>query len=160
PFNLGGPERFYDHHYPNVLSGFLRAFPPNGDPREALSTLWYHDHRVGFTAQNVYKGLTGFYLLFNDQDTGDETTGFRLPSGEFDVPMTFTDKVFDEDGQVYFDLFNFDGILGDKFTVNGKIQPFFQVHPRRYRLRWLNIGPSRFLALFLTDPRDPNRVIP
>src|SRR5262249_5698936 len=29
------------------------------------------------------------------------------------------------------------------------------VHPRRYRFRWLNTGPSRFLQLFLTDPDNP-----
>lgn len=159
PQVLGTRGQFYDQHYPNVLAGFLE-FPPDGDPREAMSTLWYHDHRVGFTSQNVYKGLAGFYLLFNEFDTGDETTGFRLPSGEFDVPMIFQDKAFDPDGQLFFDLFDIDGVLGDKFEVNGKIQPFFQVHPRRYRFRWLDGGPSRFYQLFLTDLNNLNRVIP
>src|SRR5262249_61897797 len=51
-----------------------------------------------------------------------------------------------------------DGILGDKHTVNGAIQPFFQVHPRKYRLRWLNSGPSRFYELFLTDLDNPAQV--
>jgi len=170
PFKIGGAERFYDQHYANVYAGF-DAFPPNGDLREAMSTLWYHDHRVDFTAQNVYKGLAGFYLLFNDFDTGDETTGFRLPgrftepgnlysAREFDVPMIFLDKTFDRNGQLFFDLFNLDGVLGDKFTVNGKIQPFFQVHPRRYRFRWLDGGPSRFYRFFLTDLANLSRAIP
>jgi FtsP/CotA-like multicopper oxidase with cupredoxin domain len=160
PFKLGGPERFYDHHYPNVYAGFLREFPPGGDIREAQSTLWYHDHRVDFTAPNVYKGLAGFYLLFNEFDTGDETTGFRLPSGAFDVPMVFADKLFDRDGQLFFDQFDTDGLLGDKFTVNGKIQPYFEVEARRYRLRWLDGGPARFYRLFLTDLADRGRRIP
>src|SRR5262249_38988452 len=87
-------------------------------------------------------------------DTGDETTGFHFPSGEFDVPMMFGDRVFDpRTGLLFFDLFNLDGIIGDKFLVNGKIQPFFEVHPRRYRFRWLNTGPSRCLELFLTDTK-------
>ena len=65
-----------------MLAGFSVApTAPNGDINESLSTLWYHDHRVAFTAQNVYKGLAGFYLLFNQFDTGDETTGFRIPAG-------------------------------------------------------------------------------
>jgi hypothetical protein len=98
----------YDQHYPNAYAGFLES-PPDGDVRTALSTLWYHDHRVGFTSQNVYKGLAGFYLLFNEFDTGKETTGFRLPSGEFDVPMIFQDKSFGPDGELIFDLFNTDG---------------------------------------------------
>jgi FtsP/CotA-like multicopper oxidase with cupredoxin domain len=159
PCDFFEQEQFYDQHYPNVLAGFAKQYPPNGDLREAMSTLWYHDHRVDFTSQNVYKGLAGFYLLFNEFDTGDETTGFQLPSGPFDVPMMFTDKVFDRDGLAFFDLFNFDGILGDKFIVNGKIQPFLQVHPRKYRLRWLNIGPSRFVQMFLTNPANPTQPI-
>ncbi|MGH8832100.1 MAG: multicopper oxidase family protein, partial [Polaromonas sp.] len=44
-----------------------------------------------------------------------------------------------------------DGIVGDKFLVNGKIQPYLTVKPRRYRFRILNSGPSRFYQLFLTD---------
>ena len=89
---------WYDQHYPNVLAGFASTHPPNGDINESMSTLWYHDHRVDFTAQNVYKGLAGFYLLFNQFDTGNETTGFRLPTfPDFDIPMMFNDKNFDPD---------------------------------------------------------------
>src|SRR6185436_16297528 len=101
---------------------------------------------------NVYKGLAGFFLLFNQFDTGNETTGFRLPNyPDFDIPMIFGDRLFDPTtGLLAFDLANRDGILGDKFLVNGKIQPFFQVKRRRYRFRWLNGGPSRFYRMYLT----------
>jgi FtsP/CotA-like multicopper oxidase with cupredoxin domain len=158
----GNPCDFYeighfcDQYYPNVLAGFNSTNPPNGDINEALSTLWYHDHRVDFTAQNTYKGLLGFYLLFNQFDTGDEHTGFRLPSfPQFDVPLAFADKVYDPTSKLLaFDLFSLDGILGDKFLVNGKIQPFFNVQPRRYRFRLLDTGPSRFYEFFLTDPNN------
>jgi FtsP/CotA-like multicopper oxidase with cupredoxin domain len=171
PCDFFNPGQFYDQHYPNALAGFGSTHvATNGDVNEALSTLWYHDHRVDFTSQNVYKGLTGFYCLFNTHDTGNETTGFRLPgvpnSSNFfapityDVPLMLADRVFDPGtGQLFFDLFNFDGILGDKFLVNGKIQPFFQVEPRRYRFRILNSGPSRFYQVFLTD-QGSNTEIP
>src|SRR5947208_12452123 len=145
---------FYDQHYPNVCAGF-DASPPAGDVRETMNTLWYHDHRFDFTAQNVYKGLAGFYLLFDEVDSGDETDpiprALRLPSGEFDVPLMFADKVFDADGQVFFDFFNLDGILGDKFIVDGAIQPFFKVARRKYRFRLLDTGPSRFYEFFLSN---------
>jgi FtsP/CotA-like multicopper oxidase with cupredoxin domain len=155
----GNPCDFYpaghfcDQYYPNVLAGFNSDHQPNGDINESLSTLWYHDHRVDFTSQNTYKGLLGFYCLFNQFDTGNEETGFRLPSfPQFDIPLAFADKVYDsESGELVFDLFNLDGILGDKFLVNGTIQPFFQVSPRRYRFRLLDTGPSRFYEFFLTD---------
>ena len=134
---------FWDHHYAN--------FPACHDPREKLTTLWYHDHRLDFTAANVYAGLAGFYLLFDDEDTGDETTGWRLPSGKYDVPLLLHDILFDGNGQVRWNPFNTDGILGDRFTVNRIIQPFFRVERRKYRFRILNGGPSRFYQLFLSS---------
>src|SRR3989454_822890 len=154
----GNPCDFYptgsfcDQYYPEVLAGFNSTNPPLGDINEAMSTLWYHDHRVDFTAQNTYKGLVGYHLLFNQFDTGDEGTGFHLPSfPQFDIPLVFADKIYDPtSGQLVFDLFNLDGILGDKFLVNGVIQPFLQVQPRRYRFRLLDTGPSRFFEFFLT----------
>ena len=155
----GNPCDFYtnghfcDQYYPNVLAGFNSTNAPRGDINEALGTLWYHDHRVDFTSQNTYKGLFGFYCLFNQLDTGNESTGFHLPSfPQFDIPLAFADKVYDpETGDLVFDLFNLDGILGDKFLVNGTIQPFLNVEPRRYRFRLLDTGPSRFYEFFLTD---------
>jgi FtsP/CotA-like multicopper oxidase with cupredoxin domain len=166
----GGPTHFYDaglfkdNHYLNVRAGFASNVPSSalnggptvqGDVRETMSFLWFHDHRFSFTAQNVHKGLVGFYTLFSSDiglDTGDETTGLRLPSGEFDIPMVFIDRTFDpSDGQLFFDLFNLDGILGDKFTVNGKIQPFLNVKRRKYRFRLLDGGPSRVYEFFLSN---------
>jgi FtsP/CotA-like multicopper oxidase with cupredoxin domain len=164
----GGPIQFYDFgqfkdfHYANARAGFSNTHPTSslngrmviGDVHETMSFLWFHDHRFDFTAQNVYKGLVSFYTLFSDDialDTGDETTGLRLPSGLYDIPMIFADKVFDPSGQLFFDLFNLDGILGDKYTVNGKIQPFLEVKRRKYRIRLLDGGPSRVYEFFLSN---------
>jgi len=158
--------QFYDYHYPNVLAGVNSTHPGTGDIKEAMSTLWYHDHRIDHTAENTYKGLAGTYILFNEFDTGDENTGFRLPSfgdgqnplTSFDIYMVFNDKVFDEQtGLLAFDLFNTDGILGDKYLVNGKIQPVLHVSPRRYRFRWLNTGPSRFYQMFVLGPNNTTK---
>jgi FtsP/CotA-like multicopper oxidase with cupredoxin domain len=152
PGDFYGTGLFKDHHYINECPGFSQT---SEDLGEMLGTIWYHDHRVEFTAQNVYKGLAGFYLIFDSVDSGDETDpspeALRLPSGEFDVPLQLTDKVFDSSGQAFFDLFNLDGIIGDKFLVNGAIQPFFEVARRKYRFRILDAGPSRFYQLFLSN---------
>lgn len=165
----GGPLHFYDagqfkdYHWPNVRAGFSSTHPESswngrtvpGDVRETMSFLWFHDHMHDFTAQNTYKGLASLYTLFSDDinlDTDDETTGLRLPSGEFDIPMVFADKVFDpRTGQLFFDLFNLDGILGDKDTVNGSIQPFLEVKRRKYRFRFLVGGPSRVYEFFMSN---------
>ncbi|HET7880975.1 MAG TPA: multicopper oxidase domain-containing protein, partial [Acetobacteraceae bacterium] len=79
------------------------------------------------------------------------TTGLHLPSGKYDVPIFFNDFVFDADYQLVFDLFDLDGILGDKFCANGAIQPFLNVDKRRYRFRLYNPGPSRWWQFALFD---------
>ena len=156
------PGQYYDYYYNMKRAGFSNPATPDGDVRESLATCWYHDHREAHTAENVVKGLAGFHILFNEFDTGDESTGFRLPSfPQFDIPIIFNDlRISPQTGQVEFDLFNTDGLLGDKYLVNGKIQPFFNVFKRRYRLRLLNKGPSRFYQLFLTNPDNPAHSIP
>jgi FtsP/CotA-like multicopper oxidase with cupredoxin domain len=145
------PHGFKDQHYPNVYAGYTARKDLVGDPAEALGSLWYHDHHLDFTSQNVYKGMFGCYNLFDDLDTGDETTGLRLPSGKYDVPIFFNDLLFDQDFQLVFDLFDLDGILGDRFCANGAIQPFLNVDKRRYRFRLYNPGPSRWYEFALFD---------
>jgi FtsP/CotA-like multicopper oxidase with cupredoxin domain len=161
PLFFFGPGVFKDYHYPNCLAGYDTIFSGDsdsdkGDPREALGTLWYHDHRVDHTAENVYKGLAGFHLMFDEIDTGDETDSdpraLRLPGDEFDVPLMFMDIRFDSSQPgypVHFDFFNLDGLIGDRFLVNGKIQPYFNVQARKYRFRLLDAGPSRFYEFWL-----------
>lgn len=151
---------YYDYHYPNVYAG-VNQFGGIGDPNEALGTLWYHDHKLDFTAQNVYAGLAGMNCIYdawgayadpNMGDYGDESMGWRLPSGEnfeFDVGLVFHDRQFDPQGVDFFPLTCFDGAIGDKITVNGKIQPYFPVKKRQYRFRLLNMGPSRFYWWYL-----------
>jgi FtsP/CotA-like multicopper oxidase with cupredoxin domain len=165
----GGPFSFYpsgyyfDYHYAHARPGFARSHPTStlngrtvqGEVLQTQGTLWIHDHRLDFTAQNTYKGLVSMFTLSSEDallDTGDETTGLRLPSGEFDVPMIFADKAFDPlTGELFYDQFNLDGILGDKYTVNGKIQPFLEVKRRKYRFRMLVGGPSRVFEFFLSN---------
>ena len=147
--------RFRDHHYPNMYAG--------NDPREALGTLWYHDHRHDFTSHNTYRGLSGFHLMFDEVDSGNENDrnirALRLPSGEYDVPLMVVDRVFDGNGQSVLDPFNFDGIIGNKYLVNGKIQPRFAVEPRKYRLRILNASVSRTYGVALMVSDSPNGLV-
>ena len=173
PESDGGPCRwffrgqYFDYYWTAQQAGFSipvnqGGFAPNGDINESLSTMWYHDHRIDHTAENTYKGLEGFHLIFNQYDTGNETTGFRLPSyPQFDIPILLTDKLLDPStGKICFDTFDFKGLLGDVQLANGIIQPYLNVNKRRYRFRVLNGGPSRFYELFLTDPLSPSTQIP
>jgi FtsP/CotA-like multicopper oxidase with cupredoxin domain len=160
--------QYYDYFYNAQFAGWNSTHPDGnvpgvrGDVREALGFLWYHDHRVDHTAENTYKGLVGPSIAFNAFDTGDESTGFHLPSfPEFDIPLVFGDRLFDpQTGQLAFDTFNTDGVLGNVFLVNGRAQPFLEVQKRRYRFRLLNAGPSRFYEFFLTNPDNLTQSVP
>ena len=54
-------------------------------------------------------------------------------------------------GSYSIDQLNPEGVLGDKVCVNGKIEPVLRVARRKYRLRLLNVGPSRFYEFYLTN---------
>lgn len=143
-----GPGGSFDYCFPMRVSGFTT---PDPQVTEVPSTLWYHDHIMDHTRENVYRGLVGLYLVFDDLDTGDETAGLRLPSGPFDIPLVLEDKVLAPDGSLVFDVENEDGFLGDTFLVNGAVQPRLRVQRRKYRFRLLNASQARFYQMFLTD---------
>ena len=175
------PNQFYDYHYPFVLAGFTtinatatdpKAGSPNGsgginkvpgDWHETMSTHWFHDHMFSFTAQNVYKGDAGMLNIYSALDRGNEAindgVNLRLPSGttldwgnlDYDVNLMFADKAWDANGQLNMDIFQFDGFLGDRMTVNLTYKPFFQVERRKYRFRMLNASVSRFFVFALSD---------
>ena len=132
-----------------------------GDWRETASTQWFHDHMVDHTAQTVYKGNAAMVNLYSAIDRGKENYACRsanqnnpnlcLPSGtklhwgnrDYDVNLMMADKAWDNAGQLKFNIFNTDGVLGDRATVNWTYKPWFQVRPRRYRFRLLNASVSR-----------------
>src|SRR4051812_35622654 len=137
--------QYYDYFYNMRFAGWNSTNQPDGNVEEYLGFMWYHDHRVDHTAENTYKGLVGPAAVFSEVDTGDESTGLHLPgfveNGGYDIPLVFADRLFDPTtGQLAFDTFNTDGILGNVFMVNGRAQPFFEVAKRRYRFRLLVAG--------------------
>ncbi|MGI9421686.1 MAG: multicopper oxidase family protein, partial [Hyphomicrobiaceae bacterium] len=181
------PGQFYDYHWSTVLAradtintgasdprasgpdgnGGLNLVP--GDFRELQNTLWFHDHRFFFTAENVYKGFAGMLNYYSGPDRGnerlDDGVNLRLPSGsrldwgniDFDVNLMIADWATDPDGQYFFDIFNTDGFLGDRLHVNFAYAPYMEVLPRKYRFRVLAACMSRWLKLALLTAQD-NRV--
>src|SRR5437899_1911432 len=135
-----------DYFYPNV--------PEGGLVQNLHSTNWYHDHAIDITGPNVYRGLAGFFLNTNFLDTGnglDPPPALGLPSGEFDIGLVIQDRQFDRNGFLVYDTFDHNGFLGDKFVVNGIIQPFLKVARRKYRFRFLNGSNARFFELSLSN---------
>ncbi len=132
-----------------------------GDWRETMSTHWFHDHMLDFTAQNVYKGNAVMFNYYSAIDRGNEAhndgVNLRLPSGsalswgnrDYDVNLVLADKAWDTTGQLWFNIFNLDGFIGDRILTNWVYKPYFEVRARRYRFRILNGSVSRYFAIAL-----------
>ncbi len=175
------PGQFYDYRWPMVIAGHdtmnvtasdPRAGAPDGrggirrlrgDFREVASTHWFHDHMLDFTAQNVYKGNAAMMNYYSSIDRGNEAiddgVNLRLPSGsaldwgnrDFDVNLLIADKAWDRSGQLWFNIFNTDGFLGDRLLTNWQFDPYLEVRPRRYRFRILNASVSRLIKIALVN---------
>lgn len=117
------------------------------------TTLWYHPHLHGKTAEHVYRGMAGLFILDDPQ-----TTGLALPQryGVDDIPLIVQDRKFakgntefdDSDG-VFSDL----GILGDQVVVNGTHSPYLDVTTSLVRLRLLNASNARNYNFGFSDDR-------
>ena len=73
---------------------------------------------------------------------------------DFDVNLAVSNPALAQDGQLFFDIFDTDGFVGDILCVNGSYYPYFNVLPRRYRFRILNASMSRFIKLALVVNRS------
>ena len=135
------PPGFYkEYHYPNI---------------QPARTLWYHDHGVHRTTQNVYSGLAAQYHL------SDPIERELLPQGEFDVPLIIGDAAFDANGQLLFEDNSHSGVYGDVILVNGRPWPVMKVKRRVYRFRILaasvgrswrwQLGPGYPMHIVATD---------
>ncbi|QWC85862.1 multicopper oxidase domain-containing protein [Nocardioidaceae bacterium] len=125
------PGQWKDYRYPNT---------------QQARTLWYHDHGVHHTAQNVYMGLAGQYHLLDRRERR-----LPIPKGWYDVALTVGDMMFKQDGSLLFHTDGEDGFYGDVIAVNGRAWPAMRVARRRYRFRILNASVSRAYAWYLSD---------
>ncbi|MEQ1895116.1 MAG: multicopper oxidase domain-containing protein, partial [Planctomycetota bacterium] len=175
------PGQYYDYRWPMQIAGFdwinrerldNRCGSPDGrggieylagDYCETMSTHWFHDHMLDFTAQNVYKGNAAMMNYYGSLDRGNEAiddgVNLRFPSGsaldwgnrDYDVNLVVADKAWTADGQIWFNIFNTDGFMGDRLTVNWQYHPYFDVRARKYRFRILNGSVSRYVKIALVN---------
>lgn len=122
---LPGESSIYE--YPNTQNG---------------ATLWYHDHALGVTRLNVYMGLAGFYLIRDESEFA-----LNLPRGPFEVPLVIQDRSFAADGSLDYPKSWEEEFFGAAILVNGRVWPYLDVRPRKYRFRILNGSNSRTYTL-------------
>jgi spore coat protein A, manganese oxidase len=113
--------------------------------------LWYHDHAMGLNRLNIYAGLVGMMVVRDEHEDA-----LDLPSGKYEIPLTFYDRNFSADGQLFYPTSGdpehpwVSEFAGDAILLNGKIRPYLEVEPRLYRFRVLNAANSRFFGLSLS----------
>ncbi len=119
---------------------------------QPAATLWYHPHPHGQTADHVYRGIAGLFLL------DDPATAAGLPAdyGVDDIPVILQDKRFDGDGSLDIGepLLSTIGQLGDTMLVNGTYNPHVEVRDELVRFRVLNASNGRVYNLGFDDDRD------
>ncbi len=161
----GLPEAWFTQDFEEVGPQFVKQKYYYDNDQEA-GTLWYHDHALGITRLNVYAGLAGFYLLRDDNELNLTNTGV-LPGGPYEIEIVFQDRMFTEDGELFYPSTDPDiepgfeplpagpsaiaEFFGDFILVNGAVWPKLDVEPRKYRFRFLNGADSRFFIIELRN---------
>lgn len=114
---------------------------------------WYHDHALGIVRLNIYAGLLGMWFI---RDSVEDN--LNIPKGQFEVPLMIQDQIFNPDGSLVYPIaeggthqFWIPEFFGDTVSVNGKVWPYLDVEPRRYRFRILNATNARFLHMNLVE---------
>ena len=139
PENWFVPGKSAVCHYPN---------------QQDAAMLWYHDHALGINRLNVFAGLFGAFFVRDEFEDS-----LNLPRGKYEIPLVFCDRIFDLDSQLNYPV-DPDSkspwvpeVFGDAILVNGKIYPYLEVEPRKYRFRVLNGANSRIFHLALSGER-------
>lgn len=128
------------------------SWVPIWDVDQPAATLWYHPHPHGATADHVWKGLAGLFIIDDDVEAS-------LPSeyGVDDIPLVIQDRGFEDDGDFDNTEWSF-GYFGDHILVNGTWGAKFDVTRRLTRFRILNGSNTRWYNLAFEDDR-PFRLI-
>ncbi len=140
----GGPHQMIDP--PTTWS-------PSWTIDQPAATLWYHPHLMGKTADHVYRGVAGMFILDDP-----EADALPLPHeyGVDDIPVILQDKRFHDDGSLDTSagLISPTGLLGSDIVVNGTYDPHLNVTDSRVRFRLLNASNARIYDIGFDDDRE------
>ncbi|MEV5877439.1 multicopper oxidase family protein [Streptomyces sp. NPDC052101] len=151
---MSGMDGMHGMHDPKaVVTRLTREYTFPMDQRPTL--LWYHDHRMDFTAPAIWRGLAGLHII---RDDAEDSLG--LPSGPRELPLMIADRAFDDHGNLHYPSLDptlrkqpgveeayLAGVLGDVILVNGAPWPVHEIDAARYRLRILNASNARHYDL-------------
>jgi spore coat protein A len=123
--------------------------------KQDAALLFYHDHSMGLNRLNIYAGMQGLFVVRDAQEAA-----LKLPSGKYEVPLLLADRLLRKDGQLVYPVSEHPDrpwvpeVFGNAILVNGKLLPYLEVEPRRYRLRIMNGSNGRFYRVSLENKHE------
>ncbi|MDX8365719.1 multicopper oxidase [Cytobacillus sp. IB215665] len=155
----GYPDAWFTNGFKQVGPFFEQEVYEYENLQDA-TTLWYHDHAIGITRLNIYAGLAGYYLIRSKHEQS-----LNLPKDKYEIPLLLQDRTFNKDGSLYYPSKEADDptniypsivakFMGENILVNGKVWPYLEVEPRKYRFRLINGSNARYYKIRL-DSNQP-----
>ncbi len=141
PDSDGYPEHWY------IPGKSATSYYPN---RQDAAMLFYHDHTMGINRLNIYAGMQGMYFI---RDEAEDS--LNLPQGKYEIPLLIYDRFLLPDGQLEYPVSGkasapwVPEVFGNAILVNGKLFPYLDVEPRKYRFRLMNGSNGRFYRFSL-----------
>ncbi|MDA3938568.1 MAG: multicopper oxidase domain-containing protein [Spirochaetia bacterium] len=138
----GGPHQI-------IESG--ESWNPVFTVNQQAATLWYHPHIMGTTAEQVYRGLAGMFII---DDPNSDNLDIPKDYGINDIPLIIQDRRFYNDGTFAYrpsrhEIMN--GLIGNTVTINGSVKPYLDVPDSMVRFRLLNGSNSSLYKISLSD---------
>ena len=157
---LNQPTNIHYHglHIPPTGSGdnvFLELSPGQSHTYEyqipenhPAGTFWYHPHKHGLVAEQLFGGLAGLFIIRGELD---EIPEVKAAKEEF---IVLKDFALDDNGNIADTghMAAMTGRAGGLLTASGQINPAMTISKGGLlRLRLLNASPSRFFRLSLEE---------
>ncbi len=148
PVGFANQGTFYNYYANEFNARYKASWTPGSStyqyPNDQnATTLWYHDHTLGMTRNNVYAGPAGFYLIRGGPGDAvlDSATGLpavlpgpapkvtdnpRSNKVYYEVPIVIQDRAFNDNGSLFFPDSReyFDGITGP-YIPDGDFSPIW-----------------------------------
>ncbi|MGB9375358.1 MAG: multicopper oxidase domain-containing protein [Jiangellales bacterium] len=159
----GTPEmttlHWHGMHVPARMDGGPHSMVPPGTTwsptwtiDQPAATLWFHPHPHGQTAEQIYRGLAGLFII---DDPAADPGGLPDEYGVDDIPLVVQDKSFTPSGELDFEAGETTavGFVGDTVVVNGALGAYLEADHERIRLRLLNASTARIYRFAMADDR-------
>ena len=137
-----------DGHPRNAIapgSSYAYAFPV----QQRAGTYWYHPHAHHHTAEQIQRGLAGFFIV-----TDEEEAALPLPAGEHEVLLMLQDRaaaVGDAFAHAPGSTDLHDGMLRGTAYGNGVRRPALDVAGGCYRFRLVNASHARVYRIGISS---------